>query len=379
MKLTNAFKSFFKGEQIGGVILIFSTIISLLISNSQFSTNYQLLWEKQIGHHTFSEWINDALMAVFFLLVGLELKREILIGELSNFKKASLPVIGAFGGMIVPAVIYAFINFGSKTISGSGIPMATDIAFAIGVLSLLGNRVPIALKVFLTALAVIDDLGAIFVIAIFYTKSLSLANLIYALLTFILLVILNKLKVRILTVYLIVGAILWYFMSKSGVHATISGVLLAFAIPFQDGQINSLSSVVEKSIHKPVIFIILPLFAMSNTAIQIPSDWLSNLANQSNIGIAMGLIIGKPIGIFMFSYISVKIHLCELSNGVKFTHLFGAGMLGGIGFTMSIFITLLAFTDPILIQNAKMAILISSTIASIIGYFYLSKTLNSND
>ncbi len=375
MKETNLFKAFFESEKAGGIILIFATLFSLLLANSIFQIEYLQLWNYEIGNHSLVEWINDGLMTIFFLLIGLELEREVYVGELSSLKKASLPIIGALGGMVVPALIYLYFNFGTSTQSGAGIPMATDIAFAIGILSLLGNRVPTSLKIFLTALAVIDDLGAIIVIAIFYTTSISLLNLGIALGILGFLFILNRLKVNYLIPFLIGGILMWYFMLNSGVHATITGVLLAFVIPFGDGKKENISYKLQHFLHKPVAFIILPLFALANTCIVLNSNWYVGLSHSNSIGIILGLIIGKPIGIWLFSYLGVLIGIGILPKGLQWKNIFGAGILGGIGFTMSIFISLLAFNNDEDSINSKIAILIASTIAAIVGFIYLKFNL----
>lgn len=376
MRITKLFKDFFESEKVGGLILIACTMISLMLANSSFSTDYLHFWHININGHSLEQWINDGLMAIFFLLIGLELEREVYIGELSDLKKATLPIFAALGGMIVPALLYLSLNFGTETQSGAGIPMATDIAFALGILSLLGNKVPTSLKVFLTALAVIDDLGAILVIAIFYTNDLSLFNLGIALGIFAVLLIMNRLKVRNLIPYLVLGVFMWYFMLNSGVHATISGVLLAFAIPFGNGDKKSTSYLLQHWLHKPVAFLILPIFALANTAIIINSDWHYALTHHYTIGIAIGLILGKFIGISLFSYTAVKTKICQLPDDLNWKSIFGVSFLGGIGFTMSIFITLLAFNDDEHISNAKIMILISSLVAGLIGYFLLKTILN---
>ncbi len=376
MRITKLFKDFFESEKVGGLILIACTIISLLLANSSLSQEYLHFWHTNINGHSLEHWINDGLMAIFFLLIGLELEREVYIGELSDLKKATLPIFAALGGMIVPALLYLSLNFGTETQSGAGIPMATDIAFALGILSLLGNKVPTSLKVFLTALAVIDDLGAILVIAIFYTNNLSLFNLGIALGIFAVLLIMNRLKVRNLIPYLVLGVFMWYFMLNSGVHATISGVLLAFAIPFGNGDKKSTSYLLQHWLHKPVAFLILPIFALANTAIIINSDWHYALTHHYTIGIAIGLILGKFIGISLFSYAAVKTKICQLPDDLNWKSIFGVSFLGGIGFTMSIFITLLAFNDDEHISNAKIMILISSLVAGLIGYFLLKTILN---
>lgn len=375
MKATQLYKDFFESEKSGGLVLIAFTLTSLFIANSNFGSSYIHLWETQFAGHSIEHWINDGLMTIFFLLIGLELEREIYKGELSHIKDALLPVFGAVGGMIVPATIFLLFNFGTSTQSGAGIPMATDIAFALGILSLLGNRVPTSLKIFLTALAVIDDLGAIIIIAVFYTKTLLLANLLIALGIFAFLLVLNRLKVHSLIPYLIGGIIMWYFMLHSGVHATITGVLLAFAIPFGDGEEKSPSYILQHFLHKPVAFIIMPIFALANTAIIISSDFNSIISQNYSIGIALGLIIGKPLGIITTLLLAVKLKLCQLPNEINWKSILGVGFLAGIGFTMSIFITLLAFEDETIINNSKFIILLSSLIAGIIGFITLKLSL----
>lgn len=375
MKATQLYKDFFESEKSGGLVLIAFTLTSLFIANSNFGNSYIHLWETQFAGHSIEHWINDGLMTIFFLLIGLELEREIYKGELSHIKDALLPVFGAVGGMIVPATIFLLFNFGTSTQSGAGIPMATDIAFALGILSLLGNRVPTSLKIFLTALAVIDDLGAIIIIAVFYTKTLLLANLLIALGIFAFLLVLNRLKVHSLIPYLIGGIIMWYFMLHSGVHATITGVLLAFAIPFGDGEEKSPSYILQHFLHKPVAFIIMPIFALANTAIIIGSDFNSIITQNYSIGIALGLIIGKPLGIIAILFLAIKLKLCQLPNEINWKSILGVGFLAGIGFTMSIFITLLAFEDETIINNSKFIILLSSLIAGIIGFITLKLSL----
>jgi Na+:H+ antiporter, NhaA family len=371
MKLTHLFNEFFESEKSGGILLIFCTAVSLLIANSFLQDSYLQLWNFQIGGHSSTHWINDGLMTIFFLLIGLELEREIYVGELSSVKNASLPIVAAVGGMIIPAGLFLLFNFGTPTQAGAGIPMATDIAFAIGILSLLGSRVPASLKVLLTALAVIDDLGAIIVIAIFYTSSLAFLNLFLALAIFGILIILNRLRVHKLIPYFIGGIAMWYFMQQSGVHPTITGVLLAFAIPFGDGGEKSPSYILQQRLHKPVAFFILPLFALANTCIAFDSGWHSGLGQSNSIGIFAGLIVGKPLGIFLFSFVAVSLGLCALPHELKWKQIIGVGFLGGIGFTMSIFITLLAFDSHEQITHSKIAILIASLIAGAIGYVWL--------
>lgn len=375
MKLTKLFTEFFESEKAGGIILIFVTAISLALANSTWQTSYINFWNIDLGGHSIVHWINDGLMTIFFLLIGLELEREIYKGELSNIKNASLPIFGAIGGMLIPAGLFLALNSGTDTQSGAGIPMATDIAFAIGILSLLGKRVPTTLKIFLTALAVIDDLGAIIIIAIFYTNSIALVNLFVALGIFFCLLTFNRLKVRNLIPYLIGGIAMWYFMLNSGVHATITGVLLAFAIPFSDGGEKSPSYILQHFLHKPVAFFILPLFALANTCIAVSDNWYTGLGQMNSLGIMAGLVIGKPLGIWFFSFIGVGLGLCTLPTDLNWKNIIGAGFLGGIGFTMSIFITLLAYDNVVIINNSKIAIIIASLIAGTIGFIFLKLTL----
>jgi len=375
MKLTNLFEDFFKSEKVGGLTLIFCTVISLVLANSAFQTTYLHFWHINLAGNSVEYWINDALMAIFFLLIGLELEREVYIGELSDLKNASLPVIAAIGGMVVPAALYLVFNFGSATQAGAGIPMATDIAFAVGILSILGSRVPSSLKVFLTALAVIDDLGAILIIAIFYTGSLNFVNLFVAFAIFGGLIVLNRFKIRSLVPYLIGGVVMWYFMLHSGIHSTITGVLLAFTIPFEGGTGKSPSTRLLHFLHKPVAFIILPLFALANTGIVLAGGWQGSLVHASSLGIMAGLIIGKPLGIFLFSFLAAGFGLCSLPGDLKWKHILGAGFLAGIGFTMSIFITMLAFDRAELINYSKLAVLAASLVAGTIGFFWLKASL----
>lgn len=365
--ITRLFKEFFQNEKAGGIVLITCTVLSLILANSDYSAGYVGFWEMPLGSHTLTEWINDGLMAIFFLMIGLELEREIYQGELSNIRDAALPGIAALGGMLVPAGIYLIFNAGTPASGGAGIPMATDIAFALAVLSLPGKRVPAALKVFLTALAVIDDLGAILVIAFFYSKGLSWLNLGLAGVLFGGMLLLNRMKVYNLFPYLIGGAAMWYFMLHSGVHATIAGVLLAFAIPFGDGSEKSISYRLQHFLHQPVAFLILPLFALANTAIPVVSGLGEALAHTYSVGIAAGLLLGKPLGVLLFTFLAVRFGLGRLPSGVGWKLIGGAGMLAGIGFTMSVFITLLAFDDHQIINNAKLAILVSSLVAAVVG------------
>lgn len=374
MKLTKLFSEFFESEKAGGLLLIVCTAVSLLIANSFYMNEYTAVWNFQIGGHSLTHWINDGLMAVFFLLIGLELERELYSGELSNFKNALLPIVAAIGGVLVPAVIYIFINLGSATQAGFGIPMATDIAFALGVLSLAGSRVPLSLKIFLTALAVIDDLIAIIVIAVFYSGDLSLSNLFLALTIWSVLIFLNRRRVYNLIPYIVGGIAMWFFVLNSGIHASISGVMLAFAIPRSKNEKNSPSDVLEHKLQKAVAFIILPLFALANTGIVIGSDWYQSLGNTNSLGIILGLVLGKPIGIIFFSMLAIYFGLASLPEGVIWRQFVGVGVLGGIGFTMSIFITLLAFNQPELIAQSKIAVIIASLFSGLAGYGLLKTT-----
>ena len=372
--LSQTFTNFFESEKSGAVFLILCTALTLALANSSLGPDYLDFWHLKVAGLSIEHWVNDALMAVFFLLVGLELERELYNGELSDFRKALLPIVAAIGGIALPALIHFSLNAGTPTQPGSGIPMATDIAFALGVLALLGSRAPASLKIFLTALAVMDDLGAIIVIALFYTASLSPTYLLAALTVFFGLVVLNRLRVMALTPYLLGGALMWYLMLRSGIHATIAGVLLAFAIPFsaKAEDEESPSHRLEHFLHKPVAFLILPIFALANTGIVIGSGWLQELASANSAGIIGGLVLGKPLGITLLSFLAVAIGLCRLPNDLKWRHIFGAGLLGGIGFTMSIFITNLAFAEQAAIINAsKMAILVASLAAGALGYGWL--------
>ena len=374
-KLSDTFKCFFESEKAGGILLIVCTLISLLLANSALSNDYLHLWHIRVAGLSIEHWINDALMAIFFLLIGLELERELYNGELSDFKNALLPIVAAVGGICIPALIHFALNSGTPAQAGMGIPMATDIAFALGVLALLGSRVPASLKIFLTALAVMDDLGAIIVIAVFYTTELSGLYLMGALAVFAGLLMMNVYwRVAKLLPYLVGGALMWFFMLKSGVHATIAGVLLAFAIPYSAKQddATSPSHRLEHILHKPVAFFILPLFALANTAIVIGANWTDSLISANSLGIFAGLVVGKPLGIVLFSVVAVAIGVCRLPLDLSWRHLAGAGMLGGIGFTMSIFMTNLAFTGNADVINAsKIAILLASLTAGILGFIWL--------
>ena len=377
MKTTRLFKDFFESEKAGGLLLLLVTLFSLAIANSPIQASYVEFWETEIGYHSITHWINDGLMTIFFLLIGLELEREMYGGELSNIKNAALPIFGALGGMLIPASIFLVFNWSTQTQNGAGIPMATDIAFAIGILSLLGNRVSTSLKIFLTALAVIDDLGAILVIALFYTETISFLYLGMAFGVMGILFILNRKNVHNLIPYLIGGGLMWYCMLNSGVHATITGVLLAFVIPYGNGGKKTSSYRLQHFLHRPVAFFILPLFAVANTGIAIDANWQEGLTHANSIGIMVGLILGKPIGITLFALGCVKLGIGSLPKDLQWKQILGAGMLGGIGFTMSIFITLLAFkNDGVeVITYSKIAILVASFISGTLGFLWLKMGL----
>jgi NhaA family Na+:H+ antiporter len=372
--LTKTFKEFFQNEKSSGFVLIACALVSLLLANSSFSEAYLGFWKTYFAGLTISYWVNDGLMAVFFLLIGLELKRELYKGELSDFKSALLPIFAALGGIAFPALIHFGFNTGLPTAKGFGIPMATDIAFALCVLALVGSRAPTSLKVFLTAVAVIDDLCAIIVIALFYSAKFSVLYFGLSMAVLAVLAVLNRRRVMKLPVYLLGGALMWYFMLQSGIHATIAGVLLAFTIPFtpiRDDE-KSPSYILEHNLHKPVGFLIMPVFALCNTGIVIGADWAATLTSPNSAGIMSGLLLGKVVGVALLSFIAVKAGLCRLPPGMAWRHVTGAGLLAGIGFTMSIFITNLAYKpDDSLINGSIMAVLLASVVSGILGYVWL--------
>lgn len=376
---TKLFREFFQSEKSGGLVLIICTAASLLIANFIGGQDYANWWHQKAGfilgpinlQLSIEHWINDGLMTIFFLLIGLEIERELYVGELSSLRNATLPLVAAAGGMAVPALIHFFFNNGTATAGGFGIPMATDIAFALGILSLAGNRIPLGLKVFLTALAIIDDLGAILIIAFFYSKGIQFNYLLMAGGIFVLLLILNRLKVHRLWPYLLGGILMWYGMLQSGVHATISGVLLAFAIPFGDGKEKSPSYRLQHFLHVPVAFFIVPFFALANTGILISGSVSDMLNNRNSWGIMAGLLLGKPIGILTCCFLAIRFKIARLPEAVNWKQLSGAAVLAGIGFTMSIFIALLAFDKPELILQSKVAILAASVLAGIAGFILL--------
>jgi NhaA family Na+:H+ antiporter len=383
--LSAPFKWFFKLEAASGLVLLISAIIALIISNSNYSSSYFEILESYlfIGISNFGikmsvlHWINDALMAAFFFFVTLEIKREFLQGELSNRKQALLPIIAAVGGMLVPALIYVYINFpNSETLNGWAIPSATDIAFSLGVLSLLGSRVPLSLKVFLTALAIIDDLGAIVIIAFFYSGDLSVIYLTLLLLTFIGLLILNKLNIKKFLPYLILGLILWFVTHESGIHATISGVLLATVIPHRKKEKDfSLLIKLEHMISPYVAFGIMPLFALANAGVSLNGMNLNSLLSPVPLGIVLGLFVGKQIGVFLFAIVAIKLKIAQMPSNSNLISLYGVGILTGIGFTMSLFIGNLAFVDNTnYMDGVKIGVLAGSLLSTIVGYFLLLMT-----
>ena len=380
--ITSPFKWFFKLEAASGLLLLISAVIALFISNSNLSNLYFETLNRYlfVGINNFGikmsllHWINDALMAVFFFFVTLEIKREFLQGELSNRKQALLPIIAAIGGMLVPALIYVYINFQTgDTLNGWAIPSATDIAFSLGVLSLLGSRVPISLKVFLTALAIIDDLGAIVIIAFFYSGDLSIKYLSLLLITFIALIILNKFNIKKFIPYLLLGLILWFFTHESGIHATISGVLLATVIPHRKKEKDfSLLTKIEHSISPYVAFGIMPLFALANAGVSLSGMNFDSLLLPVPLGILLGLFIGKQIGVFLFSIISIKLNIAQMPNNANWLNFYGVGVLTGIGFTMSLFVGNLAFVENVqYISVVKIGVLTGSLLSTVFGYVLL--------
>ena len=382
-KLINleVFQRFFKSGQVGGFLLLICVAISLLIANTASKESFEAFLGVKLGfgavNYSILAWINDALMAIFFLLVGLEIKRELVEGELSSVKSAALPVIAALGGMLVPALIYFLFNKGTESASGWGIPMATDIAFALAIIAMLGKSVPTSLKIFLAALAIVDDLGAILVIAIFYTNQIHFEYLAMAAGILAVLALFNYFGVRNLVFYLIPGVFLWYFIHHSGIHATIAGVLLAFTIPTNETDVLSPLEKLEHFLTTPVNYIIMPIFALANTNITFQKEMISGLVSPLGSGIVVGLFAGKTIGVTFFSWLAVKLKWAELPTGAGWKHILGLGMLAGIGFTMSIFIALLSFSDELHISEAKFAILTASIISGLMGFVFL-KSLKSS-
>ena len=372
--LLSPLKEFFNDSRAGGVLLLTCTAASLLIANlPAFQDSYTGFWHKDISVSFINlpenplTWVNDILMAFFFFFVGMEIKRELTIGELSSVKKSLLPIVAALGGMIFPALFFWLFNGNTAYKHGWGIPMATDIAFSLAVLSLLGKKVPVQLKIFLAALAIIDDLGAVLTIAIFYSSSLNFLYLGGALLSFLMVIGLNKIKPKYTVLYLIPAIFMWYCLFNSGIHATIAGVVMAFSMP-----LDKLAKV-EHLLHKPVNFFIMPLFALANTAIILPSSLSGVFDSTIALGIICGLVIGKPLGIFLFSYVASKLGIASMPSSATYKQLLGVGLLGGIGFTMSIFTSSLAFQAPELLVISKIAVITGSIGSSVAGYIYLSR------
>lgn len=380
--ISKPFKYFFKLESASGLLLLLSSIVAIWISNSVFSEDYFNVLKSYLtlGGEKFGlklsviHWVNDVLMAIFFFLVSLEIKREFIQGEISNPKQALLPIIGAVGGMLIPALIYVYINFNeTATLNGWAIPSATDIAFSLGVLSLLGKRVPLSLKVFLTALAIIDDLGAIIIIAIFYSGDINITYLLLMLVAIIFLIGLNKYKINNFLPYLIVGILLWDFTHQSGIHATIAGVLLALTIPHnKKNQKKSLLLRLEHAISPYVAFGIMPLFAFANAGVSLDGINFSSLLNPVPLGIMCGLFIGKQVGVFVFSYLAIKLNFASMPNNSNWLSLYGVSILTGIGFTMSLFVGNLAFAENIeYLDGVKIGVLAGSLLSTIAGYMLI--------
>lgn len=425
--ILNPFRNFLRVEASGGILLLFFTVVALVWANSIWGNYYNefLNYHLTIGIGDFElsksllHWINDGLMAIFFFVVGLEIKRELVAGELSSFKQASLPIAAAIGGMLVPALLFILVNTNNASEIGWGIPMATDIAFSLGVLSLLGKRVPISLKVFLVAFAIVDDIGAVMVIAIFYSGDIQWTYLLVGLGLFLLLVFFNRIDLRYIPVYMIIGWLIWFLFLKSGIHPTIAGVLIAFTIPMnrkidvgtfrksmdenlnvfcpgdcsdkitltreqlfsidnmKDELIKVQSPVqsLEHTLHRFVTFVVMPLFALTNAGVVFHASGISDVFGELSGTIELSLIIGKVIGISLFTWISVKIGIGVLPPNIRWIHIIGLGFLGGMGFTMSLFISNLAFSGPMLLDPAKIGILMGSLIAGILGYIVLNATL----
>jgi NhaA family Na+:H+ antiporter len=396
IRIVKAFQDFFKSTVAGSIILIFGTFIAMIWINSSYGHSYHTLWDTILKFNilgfqssfTLHQFVNDGLMVVFFFLVGLEIKREIIIGELSDFRKAMLPLIGALGGVLIPALIYEVFNFGSLTEKGWAIPMATDIAFALGILALLGKKVPIGLKVFLAALAIADDLAAIIIIALFYTASINVVALFVVVIIIAFMIMLNFMNLQKPFIYILFGVLLWLAMLKSGVHSTIAGVITAFLVPVSikgnkkelgENQTNTALYKIEHKLTLIVAFLVMPIFALVNSGIELNNFNFSIFANKIALGIFLGLFIGKPFGVFLFVWLSVKYKMAKLPHGVGLSEMFGVSILCGIGFTMSIFVSNLSFQIRSEELNlAKTSIIFASTLSAIIGFIYLSKALKPN-
>lgn len=375
----NVFKDFVKSNNFGGILLFLCVILSLTVANSPLAEGLQNILDTVVGfesgsvhlNYSVSMWINDGLMAIFFLLVGLEIKREIVEGELSSPKKALLPILCAVGGAVVPALIFYTFNSGTETIHGWAIPMATDIAFALAVISLLDKRVPASLKIFLAALAIVDDLIAILVIAFFYSEGIELTYLGYAAAGMAVLILMNRFNVKNPYLYLIPGIFIWYFVHHSGIHATIAGVMVAMTLPTNDTTVESPLERLEHALVKPVNFLIIPVFAFANTNITLQAEMLHGLTAPLGLGIFFGLMLGKPVGILLTTWVCRRLGIASLPEGSTWMHIIGVGMLAGIGFTMSIFISILSFHNPLFVSEAKLSVLLTSIIAGTAGYILL--------
>lgn len=375
----NVFKDFAKSNNFGGILLFLCVILSLTVANSPLAEGLQNILDTVVGfesgsvhlNYSVSMWINDGLMAIFFLLVGLEIKREIVEGELSSPKKALLPILCAVGGAVVPALIFYTFNSGTETIHGWAIPMATDIAFALAVISLLDKRVPASLKIFLAALAIVDDLIAILVIAFFYSEGIELTYLGYAAAGMAVLILMNRFNVKNPYLYLIPGIFIWYFVHHSGIHATIAGVMVAMTLPTNDTTVESPLERLEHALVKPVNFLIIPVFAFANTNITLQAEMLHGLTAPLGLGIFFGLMLGKPVGILFTTWVCRRLGIASLPEGSTWMHIIGVGMLAGIGFTMSIFISILSFQNPLFVSEAKLSVLLTSIIAGTAGYILL--------
>lgn len=375
-----AFINFVQSSKFGGVLLLACVLLSLTVANMGAAGTVESLLATEFGYenswlhlnYSAAMWINDGLMAIFFLLVGLEIKRELVEGELSSPRKAALPVLCAVGGAIVPAVLYLSFNAGLPAQNGWGIPMATDIAFALAIISLLDRRVPLSLKIFLAAIAIADDLIAILVIAIFYSSGIQLTYLLYAAAAMAVLVVMNRMDIKNQWLYLLPGVFVWYFIHHSGIHATIAGVLVAMTLPTNSTDAPSPLEKLEHALVKPVNFLIIPLFAFANTNIRLEPEMIQGLTAPLGLGIMTGLLIGKPAGILISTFILTKLKVADLPEGSNWLHILGVGLLAGIGFTMSIFISILSFSDPLLVSEAKLSVLISSCVAGATGYIILS-------
>ena len=379
--LIRPLQDFFRTEAIGGILLLVASVAAMICANTGLAPLYHRLWEIPLRvdlggvvvDKTLHHWVNDGLMAIFFFVVGLEIKREVTAGELAAPKKAVLPIAAAVGGMLIPASLYAVINDGGEGMHGWGIPMATDIAFALGVLALVGKRAPAGLLVFLTALAIVDDLGAVLVIALFYGGRIVLEPLLFGGAVVITSLTLNGIGVRAPLIYSVLGVALWVAFLKSGVHATVAGVLLAFTIPTSTEPEESTLQQIEQKLHPWVVFLIMPLFAFANAGVDISTQALIEAVEQPvTLGVAIGLVLGKQLGVILASWIPVRLGWAELPAGVSWKHLYGVSWLAGIGFTMSLFITNLAFAEPHLVEQAKTGILLASLIAGAVGYRLLA-------